>query len=402
MSTFLESLPTGKLQYGPYSPSRLDTGICGYAFHKQYVEKVDQKRVDNLAASRGSVVHEVFEHMCEKMKAGDYAFNEEECRKWMSESIGRYPAAYEDTEMIWECIKKFADNPPKDMPADAEIERKLALTADMKECDYDSPDALVRGRADLLWFDENLVAHILDHKTQPNVEEASTFQMGVYALVIARTYDLEQVYTKIYFARYGKYSKDHLWTEEDLKTIENLLLSRVETIEHRTVWDATPHNGCQYCGHRTTCPIYKDNFKVDEDTGAVSVIDKDVFNPHADVYRAQKLAAVAIQLEELLAVATKNLNTFVKEHGQPIVCGNKAFMFKPKEDIDWTYVNRTQRASIADCLKRNGIEPMNYAAFSKKSFSPIYYSEDDKAAMFSELDLLMPRKTTTTFNSYKV
>lgn len=401
------NLPAGKLQYGPYSPSRLETGICGYAFKRGYIDRDKPPRFneDGLAADRGSVVHEVFELMNAQMiNERNYAFDPNVVRKWVTEAVNRYPSSYQDIETIMSCVQLYANNPPQNLPEDAEIEQAIALDLNLQECDYDSPDAMIRGRADLLWFDDNLDVHILDYKTQPNIEEADTFQMGVYALTMARKYNLKQAYTTIYFARYGKYSKEHLWTEDALNMIEQILLARIETIENRTEWVATPHNGCQYCPHRTECPVFTGVFKVEEvnETHAkVTAIDPDVFNPHGDIYRAQKLAGVIMQLEELLSLGKGNLRNFIKEYQQPVSCGNKAFMYKPKEDFDWTYINKNTKGLIFDTMAKHGVDARKYAKFAGKEFNSVFLIEDKKA-MFDELKQYLPRKVSTTFGCYKV
>jgi len=401
----LLNLPTGKLQYGPYSPSRLEVATCGYAFHKQYIDpnrKKGKDRGSSLAADRGSVVHEVFERMNEQMMAGNYAFDQKVVRKWVSDAIQKYSSAYEDMEMIMECVRLYADRPVKNLPSDAQIEQKLALNSKLEECDYDSPDALIRGRADLLWFDEDLRAHILDYKTQPNIEEADTFQMGIYALVIARTFKVEEVYTTIYFARYGKYSKPHLWSKEDLARIEQILLARIETVENRVSFDPTPHNGCQYCPFRAECPVMKDNFEVNAETGLVSVIDKNVFNPHGDIYRATKLAGILIQLDELMTLGKDNLREFIKKYEQPVVSGNKAFMYKPSEEIHWDSVNKHHRMDIFRILEKHNVDGRNYSCFSNKSLTPVFLHEENKEEMLKELNEVLIRKAKTTFNCYKI
>lgn len=398
------NLPTGKLQYGPYSPSRLETAICGWAFYKQYVDpqRVRKERFDGLAAARGSVVHEVFESMNVEMMAGRYAFDPNVLRGWVVKAINEYPAAFEDMEMVMNCVSMYANNPPQNLPEDAEIEQALALDMDLKECDYGSPDALIRGRADLLWFDDDLRVHILDYKTQPNIEEADTFQMGIYALVMARKFNLKEAYTSIYFARYGKYSKEHLWTEEALNNVEQILLARIESIENRTEWTATPHNGCQYCDYRSTCPIFKDNFEVDEETTQVKIIDPDLFQPHGDMHRASRLAKVLVQLEELTSLGKKSLKEFMTKYEIPsIASGNKAFMFKPSEDFDWTYINKNTKPSVVSVLGKHGVDATRYSVFNKRSFTPLFLMED-KAEMFQELKEHLPRKAKTTWTCGKI
>jgi RecB family exonuclease len=56
------------LKYGPYSPSRLEVGNCRYSFRRQYIdENRSNIKTESLPQARGSVVHEMFEHITREL-----------------------------------------------------------------------------------------------------------------------------------------------------------------------------------------------------------------------------------------------------------------------------------------------------------------------------------------------
>ena len=101
------------LKYGPYSPSRLDTAICGHAFHRQYVG-AKERAPENLPQARGSAVHEVFEQITQKMiEDPQYAFEQKEVRAWVVEAVNRHPAALQALDEILEMCRLYILSPPR-------------------------------------------------------------------------------------------------------------------------------------------------------------------------------------------------------------------------------------------------------------------------------------------------
>jgi CRISPR/Cas system-associated exonuclease Cas4 (RecB family) len=393
-----------KLKYGPYSPSRLETAICGYAFKKQYIDldKTQRYMEDKIAADRGSVVHEVFEKINAALIADrSYIFNEQEVRGWIVESVNRHPSAYQDMDTLFGCVALYIRNLPEHIPSDAMIEERLALDMNLKECSYNSPEALVRGRADLMWFDDDLSATVLDYKTQPNIETADTFQMGIYALVIARSYNLKAVKTIIYFARYGRYSAPFLWDEDLLNAVEQKLLGKIEVIESRTSWDPTPHNGCQYCPYRLQCPIMEEAFYTDDEGNMVSK-GNSLFDISGSVEKASKLAGVLVQLKEVINVGEKSLREFTQRYEIPVTTGNKAYMHKIKEELDWKSVNKgLNKFKMIETMRKHGVNPEQYMEFSARSNS-LFLLEDNKSEMINEIKKQVQKKLSSTFSCYKI
>ena len=96
MKRALEQAPPGYspivLKFGPYSASRLIVARCPARFQSKYIFK-DLIVSDAVAASRGSAIHEVLQHISESHVKG-LKFSPGQLDGWINEAIGKYPAAY--------------------------------------------------------------------------------------------------------------------------------------------------------------------------------------------------------------------------------------------------------------------------------------------------------------------
>lgn len=414
-----------KLKYGPYSPSRMDTGICGYSFDKQYIDPEGRKyRKENLPQARGSAVHEVFELITKKMiEDQSYVFNHDEIREWVTAAVNRHPAAYEEIDAIHQMARDFIRRPPKILTKDAGIELKLAIKWQrdeqgnfmwfednidgqvvrrplFEECDYDDPEAFARGRADILLIsDDTTKAIIYDHKTQPNMEEADTFQMGFYAWVISRYYPfLAEISTILHFARYAFYSEPYVWNKRQLWEIETQVLDRIHNIESRTHWGPVPNNKCQYCPFLTNCPEMKDFVEINEHGNAR--VKMDHFKVLGDTTKAVKLAGIINVLEDALSFAKDELKEYVKQSGSPIAIPGKVFEYRGKEGINWDKVNKGLREKTFEIFKKHGVDPVSFMGFSQTFSQNIWMAENE--ALVKELSEFFPRKIETKFQGYKM
>lgn len=392
------------LKYGPYSPSRLDTATCGYAFKRQYIDKDPAgKRVEGLPQARGSAVHEVFEKITEKMcRSVNSSFSAGEIRDWVTEAVGRHPAAYQEAPAIVEMARMYINRPPKLLEPDAEIELRMAVKfdgTDFTECGYDDPDALARGRADIFMISADTTsALVYDHKTQPNIEEADTFQLGFYAWVISKTHPyLNEISTVLHFARYAYYSEPYVWTRDDLAKIEDEILTRVSIIENRTTWEATPNKNCQYCPFIAECPALKDAIEIMPDGNyRVSAQGVQIFG---DTQRAVKVAGLVNILEELLKSAKSNLKDHVESYG-PIAIPGKVFSFKASEPkVDWDRVNKNLRIPVYGIFEKYGVDPKSQMGFSQTFSKNVWLLEID--ALVKELSELLPKTVETRFGGHK-
>ena len=391
------------LKYGPYSPSRLDTARCPYSFYKQYVdpERVKQ-RTDNLPQARGHVVHEVLEIITDHHKSAQTnKITMDDIKTWVTRSILEHPAAYEETGAIIEMARLYTERPPKVLTTDAETEKKMGIKLSdngLVECSYDDPQAFARGIADIMMISDDLTeAIVYDHKTQPNIEDADTFQLGFYAWVILKTFPfLKKLTTILHFARYGSY-RAHEWTRDELVEIENEIMVRVSVIESMTSWDAIPHDKCQYCPVKFECPRWSEMF----DLGDNGLLKPKRFMTLAEggTEAAVRFAGNITVLEDTLELMKKELKTYVSMTS-PIAIPGKVYEFRAKEGIDWDKVNKKFRKQVYDVFEECGKDPKEYMGFSQTFSKDMWRSEDPK--LCEKLGELIPRKTTTEFRGYKL
>ena len=410
-----------KLKYGPYSPSRLETAICGFSFYRQYVEPIEKgtprPKIENLPQARGSALHEVLE-IIERLQVArpDAVINESMVRTWVAEAIERHPAAYEETDVILQMVKKYVRK-PIELPADAGIELRMAVKlADLSdafagdapvfvECDYEDPDAIGRGRADITTMSEDTTtAKIIDHKTFLNMEEkADTFQMGFYAWVMWKTYPfLQNIVTQLHFARFGTFSDEHVWTVPELQKIEDELLTRIQIIENRKEWIATPHKGCQYCPYLAECPVMKDVIEIRPNGSAIAKINSFAIlgSPDGKIEKARWVASVVHAIETIRDDALDNLKAYIKDIGMEVSIPGISFHFKTSEGVDWDRVNKKHKEQMCEIFERHHIDPKRFMVFSSTSTKPLPMLENQ--ALLTEIHKILPRNVSTRFGSYKV
>lgn len=416
-----------KLKYGPYSPSRLETGNCGFSFYHQYVNPDPaMKGVATVPQARGSIVHDVFEAMTKafianpdcKFTEGDVsqmlqdglernpgsteAMKELDVRLETLRALGHYPAGYSALEEIREMIQGYATNPPAKINQDSGVEERLAVKlvdGQFVECDYNDPDAFMRGRADIRTIsDDTTTMTVYDHKTQMNIEPPDTFQFGCYAWVLSKIYPFIQRFESIHhFPRYRHYTHPFIWTKEHLEGIEATIMDRVSFIENRQTWEPTPHYGCQYCPVAYKCPAISD-VKYD-DFGKIVEWDKQSMKTMGQVDRAVAVAGKIEVFSQLVSEGNKELREFVKQAG-PIALPGKVFDYFPKEDVDWTKVNKSMKTEVMEVFKKHGVDPAKYMGFSATFSKGIWYEANE--ALVKELAALMPRKKSTEFKGKKM
>lgn len=392
-----------ELKYGPYSPTRLDTAVCGYAFRRQYIE---QKKAlvprDSLAADRGAVVHEVLEKITQRFIKRE-PVNWKDISIWTAESLARFPVAQVETDAILKMAQSYIEHPPMELTTDASIELKLAVKYDGKEfteCDYDDPKAFARGKADIMMVSDNLeYGLVYDHKTQPHMEQADTFQLGFYAWVISKIYPfLKEIKTVLHFVRYGKYSEPFVWTKDHLEFIEHQILSRVIAVEMRHSWDPTPHSKCQYCPYLLECPLLSDLVEI---TPEGRMVSKSPLSILGDTHRAQSVAGYINVLEDVLKRLKEDLRQHVEFSGTGIATHDKIYSFIPTETIDWNSVNKGPvRNILYDIFTRHGIDPKTYMSFNQTASKGIWRLGNEM--LLKELSDVLPKTVSTEFKAKKI
>ncbi|MCJ7523207.1 MAG: PD-(D/E)XK nuclease family protein [Dehalococcoidia bacterium] len=388
------------------SPSSLDKANCGYAYYREYEDpNRPVSKFESLPQARGSATHEVLaqitEVLCKEPKA---VFSADVVQGWVAAAVVRHPAAYQETGQILDMAKLYIARPPNLLTSDAGIEEMFGVKYDGKgfvECDYNDPKAFARGRADIMLIsDDTTFAVIYDHKTQPNIEEADTFQMGFYAWVVAKANPfLKEIRTVLHFARYGYYSQPFVWTAEDLARIEDEIVTRVMAIESRTSWEPTPHKNCQYCPYLAECPAMAEYLQPDAEGNLR--IKPGIQKILGNTQKAQEVAGILTVLEELTKRLKADLREHIDKYEAPVAIPGKVFGYFPDIDkIDWKYANGHQREDIYATFKKHNVDPRKYMSFSESYYKGIWKEENE--ALVKDLESLFRKTTTTTFTSKKM
>ena len=391
--------------FGPYSPSKLDVAICPTRFFRHYLDPDRPKeKLESVPQARGSAVHLVLARITEELLKKRTTFTDQDIRTWVAEAIGQHPAAAEETGDILRMAKKYLMNPPDFLPSDAQVEQALAVKHSDKgfiECGYDDPEAFARGRIDIWMVSDDLTeATIVDHKTQPNIEPADTFQMGFYAWMMSKIHPyLLKINTVLHFAQYGSYSKPHTWSREALAEIEDEILTRVMVNNSRTEWPAVANKFCDYCAFALECPIYE------------RVVERDAngrLRPKAtsikilgDTNKAIQLAEEIKVLEQAASLRQKELRSHVEASGSPIAIPGIIFGFSAKPDvIDWDHANKHQRPVLYGIFEKHKVDPRHFMGFSQTFSSKIWQAE--KPELAKELNAVLRRDTKSEFRARKV
>ena len=405
------------MKYGPYSSSRLDSATCGYLFYHTYVNpRIDRKKIRSLPQDRGSAVHDILEYMTNKYKENiNYPFftvptdnkldkptPTKEMITVIQNAVNKYPASFEQVDVLENCAIRYARRRPDNVDEETGVECMLAVKRDgdkLVQADFADPEAIMRGKIDLLFFsDDAKGAKIIDHKTQMNIEDADTFQMGVYAWLTSKCYPwLEHIESSLYFAQFGVYSDAVLWTKEDLDRIEYEIMSKIEIVEARDNWDPCPNHHCQYCDLVGECPALESMVDKDPETGFIKVKDnntKILGDPNKALLLAQRIKV----LETYIGDAKKNLKKHVKDFG-PLAIPGTIYEYRTKEDLNWDKANK-KKGELKAILEKHGVDPIEYMGFSSTHSKKVALIENDN--LRKEFFDNVPRKTSTTFRGYKM
>jgi hypothetical protein len=392
-----------KPKYRPYSPNRFKIFTCGYAAEKLYVNPSAEVRdIETLPQARGSAVHEVLAKITVELAKKRTHFDEAELRTWTADAIRAHPASLEETRDILRMGRDYLLHPPDPLPEDAEVEQGLAVTFKDEgwvECDYDDPDAYVRGRVDIKFVSDDLShATIIDHKTQRNIEDADTFQLGIYAWMMFKINPfLQEVRTVLYFAFYSAY-REHIWRREELDEMEQVIRTEIEVCEGREDWSAQPHSGCQYCPFLTECPALAPLLQRDaEGNFRPSMSTVEILG---NTHKAVQVAGWITVLRALDKAADRSLRAHVEFSGAPIAAGDQEFGFSVRRDvIDWDHLNKYQREEVYAIFKKYGVDPKDFMGFSQTHSKRIDRAENPKLS--AELNAILKRKTVTEFRATK-
>lgn len=240
--------PLRRLALQDFSYSRLNTfEKCELQYFYSYIIKEPQDF--GHAAKLGNIIHEALEYTIEHGEPIN-----------LSELLLNYKAAREDYDPDHEISE--------DMIQEGEVMLQDYVNDHPGPIDVyakELPFSFVLGRArfngfiDFIDYNETRVK-IRDYKSgkkEVTYKELPTnLQLGIYALVAKKLFPDKDVEAELYYLRKGK-ARGHLFTDDDLKQVENRLLEMTNHILDKESFVATPNEReCNWCTYAKNgvCP----------------------------------------------------------------------------------------------------------------------------------------------------
>jgi len=447
----VKEIPQGykewKPKYGPYSASRLITAKCPQRYFGQYV-RGDRSIGFSQAASRGSAIHEICARITTAKTQG-VSLTPVLVDQWVGEAIGRYPAAYEQVDMVKAAAGAYIGNPSRYVNATTKCEVPLAFRYFVEELMDDSispkvlllqepyeiegrpnPAAFIGGRIDQVSMDRvtNTIT-LLDHKSTPSAvqNEDTNFQMGVYAWFLHLLYPSFTIRTVIHYAHpdLNFYGSPVVWSKQELDDVGSYVITRIRAIESFEEFQAIPGKQCDYCHMVQSCDI---NLQMEEQR-ARGTIDLNVRSVQDAQRIAEQMHVVGKMYDDLQKTYKDGLEKFgITGTGVAI----DGYVYKHKtmdEAVDWvaTDFNVRDQALIAiqaltdpqlegearqkaelmsklpslhAVLAHYGVQPDEFKKWDSDSLKSLWRL--DKPQLLERIKGYIVNKRNTKFGRYKI
>lgn len=240
--------PLLKLSLQDFSYSRINTfSECELRYFYSYVLKEPQDYGN--PALLGNIIHKALEITLEDGE-----------KISLKELLDNYRASVED--------KDPENNIPDFMLSDGEEMLRQFVDSSPEEISLyakELPFSFVLGPARFNGFIDLVSVYptrvfIRDYKSgkqevaYKNIQ--TNLQMGIYSLYMKSLFPEKEIYAELYYLRSGK-AKGHLFTDDDLLQVENILLDKVSEIVVKENFVATPNErACRWCSYAKNgvCP----------------------------------------------------------------------------------------------------------------------------------------------------
>lgn len=434
MKQALETAPAGyipiTLKYGPYSASRLIVARCPARFMSKYILK-DKIISDTLASSRGSAIHEVLQKITEARVSGE-DFSPKQLNAWVEEAVGKFPAAYEQIQLVKNAATAYAGNPSPYINKTTLCEIGLAVRLYEEDSFIDdavlstaytkvpystdgripNADAYFGVKIDQLSVDHDVgMVTVVDHKSTPSASSNADhdFQMGCYAWLASLYYPEYRVRTVLHYAhpRLNFYAPPVYWSREDLEEVEQEIRTRVMAIESFKEFPALPGSHCDYCHMVQECPelrtVQEQNSRGDINLNIHSVDDMQRV--------ARQLRVTGVLYDQLNKKLKEAIETNCPESG--IAIEGLWYGFKPSDEkVDWSATERKIReeherspergkpSSLAELLQKHGLEPGAFKDWRGEKLRNLW--KLGRSDLIEELKQYVVTSKDTRFGSYKI
>lgn len=298
----------------PWSFSRLTAADCLLRFRLHYIDHVPEPPTPPLEF--GAAAHEFFAEYGRRCVKAQVEGDADLARRALDDVVSLHGSRldHDQVEDLHALCLRWAEGTT--MPKDAGFELNLAIDAKGLTCSYDSPDAVLRGRLDMLEAAGGGM-RIVDRKTNWSIPPASDRKMqlqgDLYALLVfALVPKLDTVEVELDFARHGVRRARTVTRDEAVASWEKVQ-PVIASIEGATDFPPQPGSCCGICGYKDRCPIVQ----------GFSGQPTDIVDSTSAAAAAAQLTAMSSRVEDL----RRQLKAWCEGAG-PVAVGDVTWGFK--------------------------------------------------------------------------
>lgn len=251
-----------------YSPSRISSfDGCKLKYKYGYIDKIHSD-TEAIETFRGSTAHKALEDFYKLVKSGTTKPLEWVLGRYKEEWEKSYPENIKVVKKdvsIEDYFKKgqqaltdyYEKYKPFNQTKIVDTERLLKFSINRNDKEYS-----FHGKLDRLdWNDKDSIFEIHDYKVTNRLmtqEEADTdWQLGLYHIALKEKWpDIKKVKLVWHSLLFNKEIVSFR-TEEQLKALEDNLVTKVEEIESCTEFPPDKSILCNWCDYQNICPLWK-------------------------------------------------------------------------------------------------------------------------------------------------
>jgi len=369
-----------KTRYGPYSYSRIKTyRECPRKFKLVYIDGLKEDKTQNITPMlEGSLFHK-FAEVFDRARIQGAVLSVDLAMKAallaMEETV-----PIESIKEVEIMAEAYATNP---QPVEnlMAVEYKWGVDADWNQCDYDDPEALLRGIWDKFYIDGGFV-EVKDHKTS-RLANSDPLQRDCYVAPVPCIFpQVSAVEFSFLYNRIG-WIDTYSLSREGLDMAKQMVSHLIGQIEADETFAPVDGAECHNCPFRPHC--IKDIRAVADD--AIFAAEPRTLE------EAMEVALNIISAEKAIAQAKRFLKNFVEKNGD-VTAGGKTFRISSSQT--WSKVDVLDLLAV---LKNHDIQ--EWWKCVSPNWKAIRGAIADHPEIEEKLDTIGKRTLKQSFGSVK-
>ena len=250
----------------PWSTSKIDVAkSCTLRFHLKYLKKTPGEPVDRNDGRIGSAVHLILEKM---LQGDDYKTAFTHAALYSNITYKETLLLKEFETSILRFVGKFDDLKEKSTIVSVTTEQQVAITEDLRPCDYWDKAAWLRGVIDLAVHvkrQDKTYLLVIDHKSG-EIKDINNYKMQLFSYIVmglAHYPDIDGVQPAIHWLRAEEALKQKPVEWMKMTLLDSIqsdvipeLRAYVLAAEEAAAQPPRPSLGwyCDFCEYRKMCP----------------------------------------------------------------------------------------------------------------------------------------------------